>query len=84
MFSRKKEVSVNSDVNYYTARRLGDMAQSLSQLAKAFDDEIESQGQLTREDGLSALQSSAALVCEDCSKCNLYADSEKEDSYYLY
>lgn len=84
MFSRKKEVSVNSDVNYYTARRLGDMAQSLSQLAKAFDDEIESQGQLAREDGLSALQSSAALVCEDCSKCNLYADSEKEDSYYLY
>lgn len=84
MFSRKREVSVNQDVNYYTARRLGDMAQSLSQLAKAFDDEIENQGQLTRDDGLSALQASAALVCEDCSKCNLYADSEKEDSYYLY
>ncbi len=84
MFSRKREVTVNPDVNYYTARRLGDMAQSLSRLARAFDDEIESQGQLTRDDGLSALQASAALVCEDCSKCNLYADSEKEDSYYLY
>ena len=23
-------------------------------------------------------------MCENCSRCNLYADSEKEDSYYLY
>lgn len=30
------------------------------------------------------MQASAALVCENCSRCNLYADSEKEDSYYLY
>lgn len=22
--------------------------------------------------------------CDNCSRCNLYADSEKEDSYYLY
>jgi stage II sporulation protein E len=30
------------------------------------------------------MQASAALVCDNCSRCNLYADSEKEDSYYLY
>lgn len=71
-------------MNYYTARRLGDMADSLNQLARAFDDGIEKNGQLTKDDGLAAMQASAALVCENCSRCNLYADSEKEDSYYLY
>jgi len=60
------------------------MADSLNQLARAFDDGIEKNGQLTKDDGLAAMQASAALVCENCSRCNLYADSEKEDSYYLY
>lgn len=60
------------------------MAESLNQLAKAFDDGVEKNGQLTRGDGLAAMQASAALVCENCSRCNLYADTEKEDSYYLY
>ncbi|MCD7871551.1 MAG: SpoIIE family protein phosphatase [Enterocloster clostridioformis] len=45
---------------------------------------MEKNGQLTKDDGLAAMQASAALVCENCSRCNLYADSEKEDSYYLY
>lgn len=84
MFIREREVKGRTDVNYYTARRLGDMAESLNQLAKAFDDGIEKNGQLTKDDGLAAMQASAALVCESCSRCNLYADSEKEDSYYLY
>lgn len=85
MFSRNsRDIKNKVDVNHYTARRLGDMAESLNQLAKAFDDEVEKSGQLTRLDGLAAMQASAALVCESCSKCNLYADSEKEDSYYLY
>ena len=85
MFSRNsRDIKNKVDVNHYTARRLGDMAESLNQLAKAFDDEVEKSGQLTRVDGLAAMQASAALVCESCSKCNLYADSEKEDSYYLY
>lgn len=60
------------------------MADSLNQLARAFDDGIEKNGQLTKDDGLAAMQASAALVCENCSRCNLYADSGKEDSYYLY
>ena len=84
MFIRERDVKGRTDVNYYTARRLGDMAESLNQLAKAFDDGIEKNGQLTKDDGLAAMQASAALVCENCSRCNLYADSEKEDSYYLY
>ena len=58
--------------------------ESLNQLARAFDDGIEKNGQLTKDDGLAAMQASAALVCDSCSRCNLYADSEKEDSYYLY
>ena len=49
MFSRNnKDVKNRLDVNHYTARRLGDMAESLNQLAKAFDDEIEKNGQLSR------------------------------------
>jgi stage II sporulation protein E len=84
VFIREREVKGRTDVNYYTARRLGDMAESLNQLARAFDDGIEKNGQLTKDDGLAAMQASAALVCDNCSRCNLYADSEKEDSYYLY
>lgn len=60
------------------------MAESMGRLAKAFDDGISQEGQLTKGDGLAAMQASAALVCEDCSRCSLYEDSEKDDSYYLY
>ena len=84
MFEKRKEKRRVCDVNYYTARRLGDMADSLGRLAKAFDDEIESGRQLTREDGLAAMQTSSALVCDGCTKCSLRTDTEKEDSYYLY
>ena len=69
MFSRNnKDVKNRLDVNHYTARRLGDMAESLNQLAKAFDDEIEKNGQLSRGDGLAAMQASATLVCENCGQ----------------
>ena len=60
MFIREREVKGRTDVNYYTARRLGDMAESLNQLARAFDDGIEKNGQLTKDDGLAAMQASAA------------------------
>ena len=73
-----------ADVNIYTARRLNDMAGSLEQLARAFADEINDGQKLTREDGMAAMQTAAAVVCGDCNKCNVYSDSEKEDSYYLY
>ncbi len=33
---------------------------------------------------MAALQMASAMVCGDCAKCNLYSDSQREDSYYLY
>lgn len=73
-----------ADVNVYTARRLKDMALSLGGLAQAFADEIGGQGQLTKEDGLAAMQTAASVVCGECSCCNLYYGSRRDDSYYLY
>lgn len=73
-----------ADVNVYTARRLNDMAQSLGILAKSCVDELGAERGLTREDALAAMQMSAAMVCGECNRCNLYSDSEKEDSYFLY
>ncbi|MCI8515434.1 MAG: SpoIIE family protein phosphatase [Hungatella sp.] len=60
------------------------MADSLEELAKTLDEERGGGRSLSREDGLAALQMAGAMVCGDCSKCNLYSDSEREDSYYLY
>ena len=54
-----------ADVNVYTARRLKDMAMSLSGLAQAFADEIGGGRQLTKDDGLAAMQTAAAAVCGD-------------------
>ena len=83
MFYRKEVHRDMEGIHVYTARKLRDMANSLESLAKAFDRE-KGEGGLSREDGLAALQMAGAMVCGDCSKCNLYSDSEKEDSYYLY
>lgn len=73
-----------ADVNVYTARRLNDMAQSLGLLAKSCIDDLGEEKGLTREDALAAMQMSAAMVCGECSRCNLYSNSRKEESYYLY
>lgn len=73
-----------ADVNIYTAKKLNDMASSLEDLAKACADDINSSEGLTREDGLAAMQTAAAMVCGECNRCNIYADNEREDSYYLY
>ena len=67
MFIREREVKGRTDVNYYTARRLGDMAESLNQLARAFDDGIEKNGQLTKDDGL-ARHIVIQRVCRDSIK----------------
>ena len=75
MLSGKNE----NGINYYTARKLKDMAQSLEQLAKAFDEGAGETMSLTKDDGLAAMQTCAALVCGNCGGCSLYADSEKED-----
>ncbi len=73
-----------ADVNVYTASRLEEMARSLGLLAKSCQDGLEDKRGLTKEDALAAMQMSAAMVCGGCSRCNLYHDSSKEDSYYLY
>ena len=73
-----------ADIHVYTAKKLSDMAGSLEELAKSFDDEINGGGRLTKEDGLAAMQTAGAMVCGDCRRCNVYSDTEKEDSYYLY
>ena len=59
MLSGKNE----NGINYYTARKLKDMAQSLEQLAKAFDEGAGETMSLTKDDGLAAMQTCAALVC---------------------
>lgn len=84
MLIRKSLHRDMADVNVYTARRLKDMAGSLGNLAQAFTDDIGSGRQLSKEDGTAAMQTAAAAVCGGCSRCNLYLNSEKEDSYYLY
>ncbi len=84
MFVRKSEGQRICDVNYYTARRLGDMAEALSRLARAFDGELDGARRLTREEGLAAVETSAAMVCGECSRCGICEESSREDSYYLY
>lgn len=84
MFYRKRDHRNMANIHTYTARKLSDMAGSLEELARTFEREKELGRGLSREDGLAALQMAGAMVCGDCSKCNLYSDSEKEDSYYLY
>ena len=72
MFIREREVKGRTDVNYYTARRLGDMAESLNQLARAFDDGIEKNGQLTRTMEWPPCRPALPLVCDNCNRCNLW------------
>jgi len=83
VFYGKKVHRDMADIHVYTAMKLSGMAKSLEGLARTFDRE-KRPGNLSREDGLAALQMAGAMVCGECSKCNLYSDSEKEDSYYLY
>ncbi len=84
LFQKRNQKRLDmADVNVYTAARLGDMASSLRRLAQSFSDEMDG-GHLTREDGAAAMQTAAAMVCGSCSRCNLYQDSDREESYYLY
>lgn len=84
MFEKRKKRRDMADVNLYTARRLNDMAESLSLLAQSCLDTADAGGGLTKEDALAAMQTAAAMVCCGCSQCNLYRDAQKEGSYYLY
>lgn len=75
-----------ADVSRYTAKRLKDMAQSLTGLAKTFGNAKDEPG-LTKEDGIAALETAAALVCGDCERCGIRWECRTEDekeNYYLY
>ncbi|MBS6518599.1 MAG: SpoIIE family protein phosphatase [Clostridium sp.] len=73
-----------AEVNVYTAKRLREMACSLSGLARAFTDEAGAGRRLSFDEGLAAMQTAASMVCGGCSRCNLYDTGKKEGSYYLY
>lgn len=84
MLRRKTMYRDMADVNIYTAKRLGDMALSLGELAKSCEEEGHKEKSLTREDGLTAVNAAAMLVCGSCEKCGVYKDCLQKDSYFLY
>ena len=68
MLRRKTIYRDMADVNIYTAKRLGDMALSLGELAKSCEEESGKDRTLTKEDGLAAVNAAALLVCGSCEK----------------
>ena len=83
MFRRKAAHHDMADVNVYTAKRLNDMANSLGELARACTDELSAEQGLTKEDGIAALETAAAMVCAGCNKCIVYPGKEQDNQYYL-
>ncbi|WP_331655615.1 SpoIIE family protein phosphatase [Lacrimispora sp.] len=83
MFRRKAAHHDMADVNVYTAKRLNDMANSLGELAKACTDDLSAEQGLTKEDGIAALETAAAMVCAGCNKCIVYSGKEQDNQYYL-
>lgn len=83
MFRRKAAHHDMADVNVYTAKRLNDMASSLGELAKACTDDLSAEQGLTKEDGIAALETAAAMVCAGCNKCIVYSGKEQDNQYYL-
>ena len=59
MLRRKTIYRDMADVNIYTAKRLGDMALSLGELAKSCEEESGKDRTLTKEDGLAAVNAAA-------------------------
>lgn len=84
MLKRRTSHRDMADVNIYTAKKLNEMAMSLSVLARACDDQKNEEKNLSREDGLAAMQAASMMVCGECRRCGIYEDSEAENSYYLY
>lgn len=85
MFLKKRTSHKSmSDVNVYTAKKLSDMAASLSRLAKVCSEDNEISRGLSEEDGQAAFQAAASMVCGSCTRCDLFARDQKEDNYYLY
>lgn len=84
MLKRKMVYRDMADVNVYTAKRLGDMALSLGELAKSCEEESGRDRALTKEDGLAAANAAAVMVCGSCEKCGIYKDCVQKEGYFLY
>lgn len=83
MFRRKPAHYDMANVNVYTAKRLNDMANSLGELARACTDELSADQGLTKEDGVAALETAAAMVCAGCNKCFIQPGKEQDSQYYM-
>ncbi len=83
MFRRKSAHYDMANVNVYTAKRLNDMANSLGELARACTDELSAEQGLTKEDGVAALETAAAMVCAGCNKCFIQPGKEQDNQYYM-
>lgn len=84
MLKRKVVHRDMADVNIYTAKRLGDMALSLGELARSCEEDGGKEKSLSKEDGMTALNTAAMLVCGDCGKCGICQEGMRDDSYFPY
>jgi len=67
-----------------SAQKIKEMALSLEQLSKAFKNNQEKDLKISKEEAMTAFQSTATVVCKDCKDCNLCRTSSQGDNYYLY
>ena len=70
MFGNREVHRKLSGSGGYAAERLAEISESLGQLAKVMKNSGGEPG-LSREDGIAALESAAAMVCGSCGRCGL-------------
>ena len=86
MFGNREVHRKLSGTGGYAAGRLAEISESLGQLAKVMKNSGEDPG-LSREDGIAALESAAAMVCGSCGRCGLKQECLKQqdgENYFLY
>ena len=86
MFGNREVHRKLSGSGGYAAGRLAEISESLGQLAKVMKNSGGEPG-LSREDGIAALESAAAMVCGSCGRCGLKQECLKQqdgENYFLY
>ena len=86
MFGNREVHRKLSGSGRYAAGRLAEISESLGQLAKVMKNSGGEPG-LSREDGIAALESAAAMVCGSCGRCGLKQECLKQqdgENYFLY
>ena len=86
MFGNREVHRKLSGSGGYAAERLAEISESLGQLAKVMKNSGGEPG-LSREDGIAALESAAAMVCGSCGRCGLKQECRKQqdgENYFLY